>query len=133
MMTRRGPEQKRRLREERSRRAVDAAVSLTREHGLRVEEPVVLNDLFSLMVHLRAAPVVTPSRELPPGPHERNGSPISFRIEVADAFPDNVPPQAAEAAQDTLGGAVSAADRLPDRSLPGCSTCPVMLLPRSCN
>jgi aminoglycoside phosphotransferase (APT) family kinase protein len=114
MTTRRGPKQKRRLREERSRRAVDAAVSLTREHGLRVEEPTVLNDLFSLMVHLKpapvvarvatcmprlrspiaewvereiavttylsgqGAPVVTPSRELPPGPHERNGFPISF-------------------------------------------------------
>ena len=58
MTTRRRPKQKRRLREERSRRAVDAAVSLTREHGLRVEEPVVLNDLFSLMVHLKPAPVV---------------------------------------------------------------------------
>ena len=114
MTTRRRPKQKRRLREERSRRAVDAAVSLTREHGLRVEEPVVLNDLFSLMVHLKPAPVVgrvatcmprlrspiaewvereiavttylseqdapvvTPSRELPPGSHERNGFPISF-------------------------------------------------------
>jgi hypothetical protein len=58
MTTRRGPEHKRRLREERSLRTVDAAVSLTREHGLRVEEPVVLNDLISLMVHLRPAPVV---------------------------------------------------------------------------
>ena len=45
-------------REERSRRAVEAAVSLARENRLRVEEPVVLNDLFSLMVHLRPAPVV---------------------------------------------------------------------------
>ena len=35
-----------RRREERSRRAVEAAVSLAREHGLRVEEPVVLNDLL---------------------------------------------------------------------------------------
>ena len=31
---------------------------MAREHGLRVEEPVVLNDLFSLMVHLKLAPVV---------------------------------------------------------------------------
>jgi hypothetical protein len=45
-------------REERSRRAVEAAVSLARENRLRVEEPVVHNDLFSLMVHLRPAPVV---------------------------------------------------------------------------
>ena len=101
-------------REERSRRAVEAAVSLARENRLRVEEPVVLNDLFSLMVHLRpapvvarvatcmpkvskpisawlkreiavttflserGAPVVAPSRKLPPGPHERDGFPISF-------------------------------------------------------
>ncbi len=103
-----------RRREERSGRALEAAVSLASEHGLRVGEPVVLNDLFSLMVHLKPAPVVarvatcmprlrspiaewlereiavteflseqgasvvTPSRELPPGPHERNDFPISF-------------------------------------------------------
>lgn len=47
-----------RRREERSRHAVAAAVSLAREHGLRVEEPAVLADLFSVMVHLRPAPVV---------------------------------------------------------------------------
>jgi DHA2 family multidrug resistance protein-like MFS transporter len=37
-----------------------------------------------------------------------------YRREVAGAFPDGVPPDAAEAARDTLGGAVSVADRLPD-------------------
>lgn len=58
MTTNGGNGQRRRLREERSRRAVAAAVSLARENGLRVEEPVVLNDLFSLMVHLRPSPVV---------------------------------------------------------------------------
>lgn len=47
-----------RRRELRSRRAVSAAVAVARDHGLRVEEPVVLADLFSLMVHLRPAPVV---------------------------------------------------------------------------
>jgi phosphotransferase family enzyme len=31
---------------------------VARDHGLLVEEPVVLADLFSLMVHLRPAPVV---------------------------------------------------------------------------
>jgi DHA2 family multidrug resistance protein-like MFS transporter len=36
-----------------------------------------------------------------------------YRGEVADAFPDRVPPEAAEAARDTLGGAVAAADELP--------------------
>jgi hypothetical protein len=98
------------VREERSRQAVAAAVGLARELGLRVEEPVVLADLFSLMVRLRpapvvarvatcmsrprspiedwlrleidvttflaaqGAPVVAPSRELPPGPHSVGGS-----------------------------------------------------------
>ena len=38
-----------------------------------------------------------------------------YRSEVADGFPDGVPPEAAEAARDTLGGAVAAADQLPDR------------------
>src|SRR5829696_2368760 len=37
-----------------------------------------------------------------------------YRSEVADGFPDGVPPEAAEAARDTLGGAVAAADQLPD-------------------
>ena len=36
-----------------------------------------------------------------------------YRGEVADAFPDGVPPEAAEAARDTLGGAVAAAEQLP--------------------
>ncbi len=89
-------------------------MTLARENGLRVEEPVVLNDLFSMMIHLRPAPVVArvatymptlrapiepwlereisvttflagrgapvvpPSRELPPGPHERDGFWVSF-------------------------------------------------------
>src|SRR5215213_4905152 len=35
-----------------------------------------------------------------------------YRSEVADAFPDGVPPDAAEGARDTLGGAVAAADQL---------------------
>jgi hypothetical protein len=118
MTTRRGSRQKRRTREERSRQAVSIAVALARENGLHVEEPTILNDLFSLMVHLRpapvvarvatimpklrrpisawlereiavttylsekGAPVVAPSRELPPGPHERDGFWISFWTHV---------------------------------------------------
>lgn len=114
----RGSGERRRLREERSRRAVAAAVALAREKGIRVDEPFVLADLFSLMVHLRpapvvarvatcmprlrtpiedwlereiavteylsdqGAPVVAPSRELPPGPHERDGYWISFWTHV---------------------------------------------------
>lgn len=41
-----------------TRRAVAAAVAVARSHGLEVTEPTVLNDLFSVMVHLRPAPVV---------------------------------------------------------------------------
>jgi hypothetical protein len=102
------------VRQERSRQAVAAAVAVARRHGLGVEQPAVLNDLFSVMVHLRPAPVVarvptwvsrlrvpvgdwldreiavttylsdqglpvvTPSQELPPGPHHHDGFAISF-------------------------------------------------------
>jgi hypothetical protein len=45
-------------REQRSREAVSAAVAVAREHGVRVDEPAVLADLFSVMVHLHPAPVV---------------------------------------------------------------------------
>jgi len=38
--------------------AVDAAVTVAREHGLRVEEPVVLRDRLNVLIHLRPAPVV---------------------------------------------------------------------------
>jgi MFS transporter, DHA2 family, multidrug resistance protein len=37
-----------------------------------------------------------------------------YRSEVAGALPEGVPPDAAEATRDTLGGAVSVAGRLPD-------------------
>jgi hypothetical protein len=126
VMTRRGSEERRRVREERRRRAVEAVVAHARENGLRVEEPTVLNDLFSLMVHLKpapvvarvatcmpklrtpiegwlereiavttylaeqGAPVVVPSQELPPGPHERDGFPISFWTYV-EPDPDRTP------------------------------------------
>jgi DHA2 family multidrug resistance protein-like MFS transporter len=38
-----------------------------------------------------------------------------YRSEVAGAVPADVPPAAAEAARDTLGGAVAAAEELPDQ------------------
>ena len=41
-----------------TRRAMAAATDLAREHGLRVDDPVLLHDLFSVRVHLRPAPVV---------------------------------------------------------------------------
>ncbi len=58
MRTPSGREHRRRRCEECLQRAVAAALALAREYGLRVEESTVLNDLFSLMVHLRPAPVV---------------------------------------------------------------------------
>jgi DHA2 family multidrug resistance protein-like MFS transporter len=42
-----------------------------------------------------------------------------YRDEVADAVPAGVPPDAAQAARDTLGGAVAAGDQLPDPFGPG--------------
>jgi Ser/Thr protein kinase RdoA (MazF antagonist) len=119
-------EERRQVREDRQWRAVEAVVVLARENGLRVEQPTVLNDLFSLMVHLKpapvvarvatcmprlrtpiedwlereiavttylaqqGAPVVTPSRELPPGPHERDGYWMSFWTYV-EPDPDRTP------------------------------------------
>jgi hypothetical protein len=110
----------------RSDQAVATVVAAAREHGLRIEEPVVLNDLFSLMVHLRpapvvarvstrmprlrapiqdwlrheiavttflserGAPVVAPSPEVTPGPHERDGLWFSFWTYVR-ADPDRTP------------------------------------------
>jgi phosphotransferase family enzyme len=110
-----------------TRRAVAAAVAVARDHGLRVDEPVVLADLFSVQVHLAPTPVVagvstwtasirpdiTPSlarkvavtdhleavgvsvvgnaRELPPGPHERDGLAMTFTAWAppdADRTPD---------------------------------------------
>jgi phosphotransferase family enzyme len=65
-------------RRERSRRAVAAAVALARENGLRVEEPAVLNDLFSLMVHLRPAPVVARVATLMP----RLRAPIAYWLDL---------------------------------------------------
>jgi MFS transporter, DHA2 family, multidrug resistance protein len=38
-----------------------------------------------------------------------------YRSEVTEAFPDGIPSEAAEAARDTLGGAVSVADQLPSQ------------------
>ncbi|TDD41332.1 aminoglycoside phosphotransferase family protein [Nonomuraea terrae] len=41
-----------------NRAAVSAAVTVAEAHGVRVREPVVLNDSFNLRIHLRPAPVV---------------------------------------------------------------------------
>lgn len=110
-------------------------MAVAREHGLRVDEPVVLNDRFSVQVHLApvpvvagistaelrpditdwlarkvavtdhleavGAPVVGNSRELPPGPHERDG--------LAMTFTTWTPPDA-----DRTPGAADCVAMLPD-------------------
>ena len=52
-----------------------------------------------------------------------------YRGAMADAMPAGVPPEAAEAARDTLGGAVAAAEQLPDRWAPRCSMPPARRSP----
>jgi DHA2 family multidrug resistance protein-like MFS transporter len=55
-----------------------------------------------------------------------------YRSEVAEAVPADVPTEAAEAARDTLGGAVAATSS-PTHLVPGCSTRPARPSPRRCN
>lgn len=93
---------------------VAAVLRVAGQHGIRVTKPVVLHDLFSMVVHLAPAPVVarvptavarlrpptperlgrelavaqfladhglpvvTPSAEVPPGPHFMDGYAITF-------------------------------------------------------
>ena len=58
-----------------------AAAAEARSHDLRVDEPVVLHDLFSLRVHLRPAPVVarvpTWARRLVPSRVHRLGEELA--------------------------------------------------------
>ena len=110
---------------------LSAAVAVARDHGLRVDDPVVLRDRLNVLIHLRpapvvarvagtiakvrpgtefarhevdvaghlaaaGAPVVAPSPELPPGPHERAGHVITFWEHVPDRGPAD--PRAAGAA-----------------------------------
>jgi DHA2 family multidrug resistance protein-like MFS transporter len=39
-----------------------------------------------------------------------------YRRELADTVPTGVPPQIADAARETLGGALAVSERLPDRA-----------------
>ena len=55
-----------------------------------------------------------------------------YRGEMADAVPTGVPPEAAELARDTLGGAVAAAGHLEALSLPSCSMWPERRSLRAC-
>jgi DHA2 family multidrug resistance protein-like MFS transporter len=57
----------------------------------------------------------------------------AYRNRVAETVPDGVPPDAAEAARDTLGAAVAVAAHLPDPLSAGCSTQPARPSPRRCN
>ena len=70
------------------RRAVAAAVAVARERGVRVDEPVVLAGTDHL--ETLGAPVVPNSRELPPGPHERDGFHLTFTA-YAGPDPDRTP------------------------------------------
>jgi hypothetical protein len=93
--------------------AVDAAVAVAREHGVYVDDPVVLRDAWHVLVHLRpaplvarvsvggsgdvvrelvvarhaarnGAPVIEPTDLLDPGPHERDGYVLVFWTFVED-------------------------------------------------
>jgi Ser/Thr protein kinase RdoA (MazF antagonist) len=114
------------------RHAIDVAVAVARDHGLRITEPVVLRDRLNVLVHLApapvvarvagliarvrpgadwlrrelavaahlaraGAPVVAPSAELPPGPHEREGRVVTFWTHVP-ATGEPADPRAAGAA-----------------------------------
>ena len=66
----------------RTRRAVAAAQAVAGECGLEVGEPVVLHDLFSVVVHLAPAPVVM---RVPTGlPPSRRADPARTLIERRD-------------------------------------------------
>lgn len=106
-----------------------SAVAVAREHGVRVDNPVVIADSSNTLVHLaparvvarvatgtgpfrpggawlarevavcshlaaRGAPAVAPARELPAGPHERDGLFLTF-LELLDVAPAPVDPRAA--------------------------------------
>ncbi len=56
-----------------SESAVQAAVAVVAEHGLRADDPVVLRDAWHVLVHLRPLPVVarvSSGRPFPEGPQE---------------------------------------------------------------
>jgi MFS transporter, DHA2 family, multidrug resistance protein len=55
-----------------------------------------------------------------------------YRDRLSDAVPAAVPPEQADAARDTLGGATEAAEQFPPHSVPSCSTPPERPSPREC-
>jgi len=65
--------------------ALDAAVAVAREHGLRVDEPHVLKDSHNLVVHLAPSPVVArigqAMAELRPGIRGRELEVIRWLVE----------------------------------------------------
>ena len=72
-------------------RAVAAAVRVARAHGLRVDDPVVLNDGVNLVVHLRPAPVVArvatylPLLRPDPARHQRRDLQLAAALRSAGA------------------------------------------------
>jgi hypothetical protein len=65
--------------------ALDAAVALAREHGLRVDDPLVLKDGHNLVVHLAPSPVVArlgqAMSELRPGIRGRELEVVRWLVE----------------------------------------------------
>src|SRR5918994_6442217 len=113
----------------------------------------------SVVFALRSAPMMTLATDLLVGiaPPERAGAALAisetsselggalgiavlgsigssvYRGQVADAVPAGVPPQTAEAARDTLGGALAVAGQLPSRRAPGCCRRPARGSPKRCS
>ncbi|MPQ99381.1 phosphotransferase [Modestobacter sp. I12A-02628] len=80
----------------RARRALDAATTVARAHGLTVGEPVVLADGQNAVVHLRPAPVVarvaTCTRLLRPDTRRHFGREVALASALSAAGAAVVPP-----------------------------------------
>src|SRR5438445_9631873 len=59
--------------------AVDAALTVARDHGLRVDRPRVLHDLTNVIVHLEPAPVVARVASV-----FRDGERAALQVELAN-------------------------------------------------
>lgn len=73
--------------------AVGAAVAVASEHGLRVDDPVVLSDAWHVLVHLRPLPLVARvSSGRPLQPPERVANELAVASHAARAGASVVPP-----------------------------------------
>ncbi|MEU7140281.1 phosphotransferase [Nocardia sp. NPDC046473] len=66
----------------RTSRAVDAAVTAGRDLGLTVLDPVILHDVFSVVVHLAPAPVVVRVPTVLPSPADPDTQAARQRVEL---------------------------------------------------